>query len=211
MLACSSCCSGKRERSRSHPQCGHCKNPGGSCEETEREEKRQARNQADAVKIVGQMRTMITKHFGDVAQIKFSKVKFDVDPDSPSEAPVYEDLDIHLVVADGAHLKINVEKAIQIEGVWKFRENWMMIWSLICWIRAESSVRRPLRERNLSIGDQCRVQLLFLGMRSRYLSESRYSSRSAASSGEVLQEAFGHHREGGGGGLGDPRGGDLFM
>ncbi|MBP6785443.1 MAG: hypothetical protein KA152_16740, partial [Verrucomicrobiales bacterium] len=47
--------------------------------------------------------------------------KFDVDPDSPSEAPVYEDLDIHLVAADGAHLKISVEKAIQIEGVWKFR------------------------------------------------------------------------------------------
>lgn len=100
---------------------GNAKTPVDPAKETEREEKRQARNQADAVKIVEQMRTMITKYFGDVAQIKFSKVKFDVDPDSPSEAPIYEDLDIHLLAADGAHLKINVEKAIQIEGVWKFR------------------------------------------------------------------------------------------
>ena len=89
--------------------------------ETEREEKRQVKNQAEAVKIVGQMRAMITKYFGEVAQIKFSKVKMDLDPDSPSDAPVYEDIDIHLLAADGAHLKITVEKAIQIEGVWKFK------------------------------------------------------------------------------------------
>jgi len=112
---------GKVKGAEATRNAGTAKTPVDPAKETEREEKRQARNQADAVKIVGQMRTIITKYFGDVAQIKFSKVKFDVDPDSPSEAPVYEDLDIHLVAADGAHVKISVEKAIQIEGVWKFR------------------------------------------------------------------------------------------
>ena len=100
---------------------GTAKTPVDPVKETEREEKRQIKNQAEAVKIVGQMRAMITKYFGEVAQIQFSKVKVDLDPDSPSDAPVYEDIDIHLLAADGAHLKINVEKAIQIEGVWKFK------------------------------------------------------------------------------------------
>ena len=100
---------------------GTAKTPVDPAKETEREEKRQARNQADAVKIVEQMRAMITKYFGEVAQIKFSKVKADLDGDSPSDAPVYKDIDIHLLAADGAHLKITVEEAIQIEGVWKFK------------------------------------------------------------------------------------------
>ena len=86
-----------------------------------KEEKRQTKNQEEAVQIVGQMRAMITKYFGEVAQIKFSKVKADLDGDSPSDAPVYKDIDIHLLAADGAHLKITVEEAIQIEGVWKFK------------------------------------------------------------------------------------------
>lgn len=89
--------------------------------ETEREVKKQTKNLAVTLQRVAQMRALVAKHFGDVAQLKLESVEIDPDEDAPTEAPAYDNLDIRLLAAEGTHLKISMDDVVKLEGVWKFK------------------------------------------------------------------------------------------
>lgn len=89
--------------------------------ETEREVKKQTKNLAVTLQRVAQMRALVAKHFGDVAQLKLESVEIDPDEDAPTEAPAYDNLDIRLLAAEGTHLKISMDDVVKLEGLWKFK------------------------------------------------------------------------------------------
>jgi len=89
--------------------------------ETEREVKKQTKNLVVTLQRVAQMRALVAKHFGDVAQLKLDSVEIDSDEDALTEAPAYDNLDIRLLAAEGTQLKISMDDVVKLEGVWKFK------------------------------------------------------------------------------------------
>lgn len=89
--------------------------------ETEREVKKQTKNLTVTLQRIAQMRALVAKHFGDVAQLKLERVEIDADEDAPLEAPSYDDLDVRLLAAEGTHLKISMDDVVKLDGVWKFK------------------------------------------------------------------------------------------
>ena len=89
--------------------------------EEEKVVKRQTRNlEATAIR-AGQMRALISKCFGELAQVTLNRVELDVDEDAVSEKPRYSNVKIRLRSGDGSALKLEIDDAVQIDGVWKFQ------------------------------------------------------------------------------------------
>jgi hypothetical protein len=70
---------------------------------------------------IDEIRSLITKHFGNLDSLKF--VEFEVDPDEDAADPeaAFDEVDIHLLAADGTKLRIELDDALRIDGVWKFK------------------------------------------------------------------------------------------
>lgn len=89
--------------------------------EEEKEIKRQTRNLEATASRVAQMRSIISKHFGELAQVTLTRVELDVDEDAVPEKPRYSNVKIRLHSGDGTELKLEIDDAVQIDGVWKFQ------------------------------------------------------------------------------------------
>lgn len=89
--------------------------------EEEKEIKKQTKNLDVSAARAGQTRALISKHFGELAQLTLTSVELDTDEDAPAERPRYDSVRIHLRAGDGTSLEIEVDDAVQIEGVWKFQ------------------------------------------------------------------------------------------
>ncbi len=89
--------------------------------EEEKEIKKQTRNlEATGIR-AGQIRALISKHFGELAQLTLNRVELDVDEDAVPEKPRYSNVKIRLRSGDGTALKLEIDDAVQIDGVWKFQ------------------------------------------------------------------------------------------
>jgi hypothetical protein len=89
--------------------------------EEEKEIKRQTRNLEATASRAAQMRTVMSKHFGEIAQITLSRVELDVDEDATPEKPRYSNVKIRLRTGDGTDLKVEIDDAVKINDVWKFQ------------------------------------------------------------------------------------------
>jgi hypothetical protein len=87
----------------------------------EKETKRQARNLTANLERIIQLRALITKHFGDLSQLKLVSLEIDKDDEAPATAPRYDSADIRVTASDGTQLKLGMDDIVQIEGVWKFK------------------------------------------------------------------------------------------
>jgi hypothetical protein len=85
--------------------------------ELKRREKDITRNQHR----IDEIRALITKHFGEIAALKFVDVEADPDADAADPSAAFDEIDLHLVAADGTKLRIELDDALRIDGVWKFK------------------------------------------------------------------------------------------
>jgi len=93
-----------------------------AAKEEEKEIKKQTKNIDVSAARVGQMRTLISKYFGDLAQLTLTGVELGLDEDAPVEMPRYNSVHIHVRAGDGTVLELEVDDVVQIDGTWKFRE-----------------------------------------------------------------------------------------
>ena len=89
--------------------------------EEEKEIKKQTKNLDVSAARAGQMRELISKHFGELAQLTLTSVELDLDEDAPEEMPRYENVSIKVRAADGTSLELEVDDAVKINGTWKFQ------------------------------------------------------------------------------------------
>lgn len=89
--------------------------------EEEKEIKKQTKNLDVSAARAGQTRALISKHFGELAHLTLTSVELDTDEDAPAERPRYDSVRIHLRASDGTSLEIEVDDAVQIDGLWKFQ------------------------------------------------------------------------------------------
>jgi len=89
--------------------------------EEEKEIKKQTRNLDVSAARVGQMRELISKHFGELAQLTLTSVELDLDEDAPEAMPRYENVSIKVRAADGTSLELEVDDAVKLDGTWKFQ------------------------------------------------------------------------------------------
>jgi hypothetical protein len=87
----------------------------------EEEIKRHTKNLDVSAARAVQMRELISKHFGELAQLTLTSVELDLDVDAPEAMPRYENVSIKVRAADGTSLELEVDDAVQIDGVWKFQ------------------------------------------------------------------------------------------
>lgn len=95
--------------------------PEDSARESERELKRRARDNEVTVARAGQLRTLLQKHFGDLNALTLQAVEIDEDESLSPELMGYDDVDLYLLGADGTRLRIGIDDALKVEGVWKFK------------------------------------------------------------------------------------------
>lgn len=89
-------------------------------EEAEKEIKKQRKNLDVSSARADQVRTFISKHFGEISGLTLDHVELDVDEEAPAEMPRYDNVKIYVRTGDGTHLRIEVDDAVKIDGVWKF-------------------------------------------------------------------------------------------
>lgn len=89
--------------------------------EREKELKRGEKDRLRNKQRIDEIRALITKHFGDISALKL--VQLEVDPDDDAAAPEasFGNVEIHLLAADGTRLRIEIDDALRIDGVWKFK------------------------------------------------------------------------------------------
>ena len=92
-----------------------------AAKEEEKEIKKQTRNLEATVIRAGQIRALMSKHFGELAQVTLNRVELDVDEDAVPEKPRYSNVKLRLRSGDGTALKLEIDDAVQIDGVWKFQ------------------------------------------------------------------------------------------
>lgn len=89
--------------------------------EEEKEIKKQTKNLDVSAARAGQMRELISKHFGELAQLILTSVELDLDEDAPEAMPRYENVSIKVRAADGTSLELEVDDAVKLDGTWKFQ------------------------------------------------------------------------------------------
>ncbi len=89
--------------------------------EREKELKRREKDMLRNKQRINEIRALITKHFGNLDSLKF--VELEVDPDDEAADPeaAFDEVDIHLLASDGTKLRIELDDALRIDGVWKFK------------------------------------------------------------------------------------------
>lgn len=89
--------------------------------ERDKELKRREKDITRNKQRIDEIRTLITKHFGDMAGLKLVEVEADPDEDAIDPEAAFDEIDLHLVAADGTKLRIELDDALRIDGVWKFK------------------------------------------------------------------------------------------
>lgn len=89
--------------------------------EREKEVKRREKDLLRNKQRIDEIRTLITKHFGDISALKFASLEVEPDDEAADPAAAFDDVEIHLVTADGTKLQFELDDALRIDGVWKFK------------------------------------------------------------------------------------------
>ncbi|MFZ2278945.1 MAG: hypothetical protein WAW39_14160 [Prosthecobacter sp.] len=89
--------------------------------EREKELKRREKDMLRNKQRIDEIRALITKHFGDISALKFVELEVDPDDDAADPEAAFDEVDIHLLASDGTKLRIELDDALRIDGVWKFK------------------------------------------------------------------------------------------
>lgn len=111
----------KARQEQAAKEAGTSPTPIGSAEEGEKERKRQTKNLQRTTERASTIRELLTKYFGDLAQLKLDEVDLGEDSDSTPEHPSLDEVELRLTAADGAQIILEVDAVSQLGGVWKFR------------------------------------------------------------------------------------------
>ena len=87
--------------------------PVDAAKQEEKEIRRQNKNLQVTLARAAQMRAVVTKHFGDLSQLKLVRVELDEDDKAPADQPQYDGVDICLLTADGTDLVIGVDDLVK--------------------------------------------------------------------------------------------------
>jgi hypothetical protein len=112
----------KLKRDAATAESGTSPTPIDAEKEAEKELRRQTKNMATSLTRAAAIRDVITKHFGDLAGLTFLRVELDEDDDSPATLPAYDGVEIYLKSTTGTELRISVDDAVKVDGIWKFRD-----------------------------------------------------------------------------------------
>ncbi len=112
---------GKAKAEAAVKAAGTSPEPVDSAKEQEREVRKQTKNLSANLERINKVRALVSKHFGDRAQLKFVSVELDEDEDAPADDPAYDDAEIHLLASDATQLRISMDDIVKINGVWKFK------------------------------------------------------------------------------------------
>jgi hypothetical protein len=82
--------------------------------------KHRTKENEDTTERAARLRSFLSKYFGELAALKLQSVDLDVDKHAPPEQPAFDDIDLHLITADGTLLSIDVDDVVKIDGIWKF-------------------------------------------------------------------------------------------
>ncbi len=89
--------------------------------EREKELKRREKDIIRNKQRIDEIRALITKHFGDMAALKLVEVEADPDEEAADPTSAFDAIELHLVAIDGTKLRIELDDALRIDGVWKFK------------------------------------------------------------------------------------------
>lgn len=89
--------------------------------EKEKEIKKQTRNLQVTVARAGLVRALMSKYFGELGQLTLTSVEVSEDEDASPDTPRLDGIEIRLRTADGTNLKLEIDSALRIDGVWKFQ------------------------------------------------------------------------------------------
>jgi hypothetical protein len=89
--------------------------------EREKELKRGEKDMLRNKQRIDEIRALITKHFGDISALKFASLEVDSDDDAADPEASFGNVEIHLLAASGTRLRIEIDDALRIDGVWKFK------------------------------------------------------------------------------------------
>ena len=89
--------------------------------EREKELKKREKDMSRNKQRIDIIRGLIAKHFGDVAGLKLVELEVDPEEDATEAEPAFDEVELHLTAADGTGLRLDVDDAIRIDGVWKFK------------------------------------------------------------------------------------------
>jgi len=89
--------------------------------EREKELKRREKDMLRNKQRIDEIRALVTKHFGEMSGLKLVEAEADADEDAADPAAAFDEVDLHLVATDGTKLRIEVDDALRIDGVWKFK------------------------------------------------------------------------------------------
>jgi hypothetical protein len=92
-----------------------------AAKEQEREIKKQTRNLQVTVARAGLVRALMSKYFGELGQLTLTSVEVSEDEDASPDTPRFDGIEIRLRTADGTNLKLEVDSALRVDGVWKFQ------------------------------------------------------------------------------------------
>lgn len=95
--------------------------PGDPAKEQEKEIKKQMRNLEVTLARAAQVRSYVSKLFGDLNQVSLTRVEVSEDDEASPETPRFDGVEIRLKTADGTQIKVEVDAALRVEGVWKFQ------------------------------------------------------------------------------------------
>ena len=70
---------------------------------------------------IDEIRSLISKHFGTLDGLKLAELEVDPDEDAADPEAAFDEVDIHLLASDGTKLRIELDDALRIDGVWKFK------------------------------------------------------------------------------------------
>lgn len=89
--------------------------------EQEKEIKKQTRNLQVTVARAGLVRALMSKFFGELGQLTLTSVEVSEDEAASPDTPRFDGIEIRLRTADGTNLKLEVDSALRVDGVWKFQ------------------------------------------------------------------------------------------
>lgn len=111
----------KRREAEAQAQSGTSPTEINVAKEREKELKKREKDMMRNKQRIDIIRAVIAKHFGEVAGLKLVELEVDPEEDATEAEPAYDEVELHLTAADGTGLRLDVDDAIRIDGVWKFK------------------------------------------------------------------------------------------
>ncbi|WP_395737176.1 hypothetical protein [Prosthecobacter sp.] len=89
--------------------------------EREKELKRREKDLVRNKQRIDEIRALITKHFGSISDLKFVSLEVDPDDENADPSAAVDNVELHLLAADGTRLRMEIDDALRIDGIWKFK------------------------------------------------------------------------------------------